>query len=63
WCAKAKESVRALLLGMIAKWEEEVKPLLVVAKENQANQQRLVVEIALAVSNANLTNDDIAEIA
>ncbi|KAI3938692.1 hypothetical protein MKW92_016871, partial [Papaver armeniacum] len=33
------------------------------AKENQANQQRLVVEIAFAASNANLTNDAIAEIA
>ncbi|KAI3901465.1 hypothetical protein MKW92_016267, partial [Papaver armeniacum] len=58
-----KESVCALLLGKIAKWEEELKPLRVVAKENQANQQRLVVEIAFIVSNANLTNGDITEIA
>ncbi|KAI3897506.1 hypothetical protein MKW92_032854, partial [Papaver armeniacum] len=61
--AEVKESARAWLLGMIAKWEEELELLRVEAKKHQANQQRLVLETAFAVSNANLTNGDIAKIA
>ncbi|KAI3857089.1 hypothetical protein MKX03_019267, partial [Papaver bracteatum] len=61
--AEAKERTRAQLLRMIAEWEEELELLRVEAREHQANQQRLVVEFAFAVSNANLTNGDIAKIA
>ncbi|KAI3912405.1 hypothetical protein MKW92_048612, partial [Papaver armeniacum] len=58
-----KFEAHALLPGIIAKLEKELVPLRMKDKENQANQQRLVVEIAFAASNANLTNDAIAEIA